>query len=98
MSPHEDFGWSEHSITKVGISREDAEAFLRESATRNSQADNAPCQWPEAPSPEAFHGLAGQFVDIVSPHTEADSMALLIQFLVFFGNAAGRSSYFQVEA
>jgi hypothetical protein len=54
--------------------------------------------WPEPPSAEAFHGLAGEFVNVVSPHTEADSVALLAQFLVFFGNAAGRSSYFRVEA
>ena len=54
--------------------------------------------WPEPPAREAFHGLAGQFVRIVSPHTEADPVALLVQFLVFFGNAAGHSSFFRVEA
>jgi Protein of unknown function (DUF3987) len=54
--------------------------------------------WPEPPSAEAFHGLAGKFVDIVSPHTESDPVALLVQFLVLFGNAAGRSSFFRVEA
>ena len=54
--------------------------------------------WPEQPAAEAFHGLAGQFVDVVSPQTEADRVALLGQFLVFFGNATGHSSYFRVEA
>jgi hypothetical protein len=54
--------------------------------------------WPEPPAAEAFHGLAGQFVNVVSPQTEADPVALLGQFLVFFGNAAGHSSYFRVEA
>jgi hypothetical protein len=32
----------------------------------------SPPAWPEPLGTEAFHGLAGQFVDSVSPHTEAD--------------------------
>jgi hypothetical protein len=58
-------------------------------------------QDPSSPAPlapEAFHGLAGDFVRVVSPHTESDEAGLLIQFLVCFGNAAGRSFYFQVES
>jgi hypothetical protein len=38
----------------------------------------------------AYHGLAGRFVERVLPETEADPAALLIQFLVAFGNAIGR--------
>jgi Protein of unknown function (DUF3987) len=37
----------------------------------------------------AFTGLAGDVVDVLSPHTEADDMALLMTFLVAFGAAVG---------
>jgi hypothetical protein len=33
----------------------------------------------------AYHGLAGDFVRTVEPHTESDPAGLLIQFLVAFG-------------
>jgi hypothetical protein len=50
------------------------------------------CTWPEMDSAALF-GLAGEFVNIVEPHTEADPVALLIQFLAAFGNAANRNLY-----
>ena len=54
--------------------------------------------WPAAPSEAAFHGAAGEFVIRTEPHTEADPMALLIQFLIAFGVAAGRDAYWPIEA
>ncbi|NSW84278.1 MAG: DUF3854 domain-containing protein [Syntrophothermus sp.] len=54
--------------------------------------------WPDPPRPEAFHGLAGDFVRAVEPHTEADPVALLSQFQVMYGNIIGRTAYFEVEA
>jgi hypothetical protein len=54
--------------------------------------------WPAAPTEPAFHGPAGEFVIRTEPHTEADPMALLIQFLVAFGVAAGRHAYWPIEA
>lgn len=54
--------------------------------------------WPTPLSEAAYHGLVGEFVRLVEPHTEADPAALLIQFLVMFGNAAGRSGHFRAEA
>jgi hypothetical protein len=56
-----------------------------------------PPKWPDPPSSDAFHGLAGKFVGMVSPHTEADSVALLGQFLTYFGNVIGPDPYYQVE-
>ncbi len=46
----------------------------------------------------ALYGLAGEFVALVEPHTEADKVALLMQFHVAFGNAIGRKKYVSVEA
>jgi hypothetical protein len=46
----------------------------------------------------AFQGIAGAFVRMIEPHTEADPVGILIQLLAAFGNAAGRASRFRVEA
>lgn len=54
--------------------------------------------WPSAVDAAAFHGPAGEFVLRTEPHTEADPMALLLQFLVAFGVAAGRNAYWPIEA
>jgi hypothetical protein len=45
----------------------------------------------------ALYGLAGDFVRVVLPHSEADQVALLGSFLITFGNIIGRNSYFTVE-
>ena len=44
--------------------------------------------WPTL-DPAALHGLAGEVVAAIGPHTEADEVALLLDFLTCFGNAAG---------
>ena len=47
---------------------------------------------------EAFYGLAGEIVNTISPHSEADPVALLVNFLTAYGNVIGDSAHFQVEA
>lgn len=54
------------------------------------------CERPQPLRGAAFHGLAGTFVRAVEPHTEADPAALLLQFLVGFGNLIGRGPHFVV--
>jgi hypothetical protein len=54
--------------------------------------------WPQPIAEAALHGPAGKFVQLVEPHTEADPVALLIQFLVCFGVAAGRHAHLRIEA
>jgi hypothetical protein len=56
-------------------------------------AVNPQPSWPVL-SGEAYHGLAGQIARKIEPHTEADPVALLVQTLVLFGNAIGRSAYY----
>ena len=46
----------------------------------------------------AYHGLAGEVVRTIEPHTEADPVAILIQFLTSVGNLIGRCPYYQVES
>ncbi len=53
--------------------------------------------WPVM-APQAYHGLAGEFVEMVDPHTESDPAAVLVQLLIGFGNLIGRGAYALVEA
>lgn len=53
--------------------------------------------WPTM-RPEAYHGLAGELVRAIEPHTESDPVAILIQTLVCFGSVIGRSAHYRVEA
>ena len=61
-----------------------------------NDAASAP-DWPEL-HPAALYGLVGDFVRIVSPHSKADPIALLVQFLCAFGNIIGRCAHFVAEA
>jgi hypothetical protein len=54
-----------------------------------------------APTPlgeDAYHGLAGEFVRIVEPESEADPAALLIQFLAATGCGLGDGPHASAEA
>lgn len=57
---------------------------------------SAPEPWPVM-GDAAYHGVTGEFVRAIEPHTEADPVALLIQFLTVFGSIVGPSPYFRVE-
>jgi len=80
----------------------DAEAAAE--AIDESPAHPEPCSplstaptWPDPPAEAAFHGLAGEIVRTIEPHSEADPAALLVSLLVLFGNACGRGPGFRVE-
>lgn len=69
-------------------------------AEREAMADAAPvatADWPIL-APDALHGLAGEYVHQIAPHTESDPAAILIQFILLYGNVIGRNAYFAVEA
>ena len=53
--------------------------------------------WPEPAAEPAWHGLAGDVVRMLAPHTEADPHAVLVTLLVAFGNAVGRGPGFTAE-
>jgi hypothetical protein len=46
----------------------------------------------------ALHGLPGDVVRAIAPHTEADPVAILVQFIGAAGNAIGRGPHYRVEA
>jgi hypothetical protein len=43
---------------------------------------------------DAFHGIVGETVRAIEPYTEADPAALLVQYLVTFGNIVGPGPHF----
>jgi hypothetical protein len=53
--------------------------------------------WPDPPAPEAFHGVLGELVRAIEPHSEADPIGIMTQSLVMFGNCVGGTPYFVVE-
>lgn len=52
-------------------------------------------RWP-ALGEAAMHGLAGDVVREVEPHSEADPVAILINLLAAFGNMIGRGSWLEI--
>jgi hypothetical protein len=73
----------------IGARSSEAEEQIVEPSTQAA--------WPEL-HPTALHGVAGDFVRLVEPHSEADPVALLSQFLIAFGNIIGRTAHFITEA
>ena len=59
-------------------------------------SESAEQPWPTMDE-AAYHGLAGDIVNKINPHTEADSVAILAQFLTLFGNVIGDTAHFQHE-
>lgn len=54
-------------------------------------------EWP-VPGDLMFHGIAGEIVRAVDPHTEGDPAATLVQLMVAFANMLGRGPHFMVSA
>lgn len=52
--------------------------------------------WPDPPDAAVYHGLAGEIVRELLPHTEADPMGLLVTFLACVGNAIGPGPHYRV--
>ncbi len=59
-----------------------------------AEIDCAPPSWPAPLGADAFHGLAGCFIRLTEPYSEADPAPLLVQLLVGFGNLVGRGPHF----
>jgi hypothetical protein len=97
-------------FTATGATVDDLRALLRQASTapeeeprEEAEAETEPLvttgqPWPAPIAGEAFHGLAGEVVRAIEPHSESDPVAILVQMLVAFGSAAGRRAYFPVEA
>jgi len=54
--------------------------------------------WPGALDDAALHGVVGELVRAIEPHSESDPVAILAQSMIVFGSMLGRFGYYQVEA
>jgi uncharacterized protein DUF3987 len=66
-------------------------------SNRSTVRAEKPKPWPVM-AEAAYYGLAGKIVRTIEPHSEADPVALLSQFLTLVGNAIGSTPYWQVES
>ena len=53
--------------------------------------------FPDDPTADAYHGLAGDLVRTIDAHTEASRVAVLVQTLAAYGNVIGTAPHFRVE-
>jgi hypothetical protein len=82
-----------------GVTAEGLRAKLREhSEILAGITGPTESRWPEPMSDAAMHGLAGDFVRAVEPHSESDPAALLTGLLAVAGNIVGPDSYLPIEA
>jgi hypothetical protein len=85
---------------ELALERKESEAIQAEGTSQPSGVDLDPVVtgWPAPLEPEALHGLAGEIVRTLGPHTEADDAALLFQTLAALGNVVGGGPFFRTEA
>ena len=89
------------AISRNGNGNGNGDAMLDQVAPVVSPQRASPATepgWPEPLQPAALRGLAGEVVATIGPHSEADPAALLLQYLLAFGNAARRGAGFRAEA
>ena len=91
-----------HNLCDTQSRLEEIEHILREGllgrATLMPEPPGTPAAptWPVLP-PDAYHGVVGDVVRTIEPHTESDPAALLIQFVAAAGNAIGRGPFYKIE-
>ncbi len=71
---------------------------LEELEKHEAEAGLAEAHWPAPLASEALYGIAGDVVSTIFPHSEADKVAILAQFLVAAGNCLGRGPHTMVES
>ncbi len=77
---------------------EDFAALLGLSKARTLQSESAIISGRPRLAEQALHGPAGNIVRTIEPHSEADTAAILLQFLAAFGNIIGPGPHCTVEA
>ena len=68
-----------------------------DSGSQQKPVTPATPEWPSRIDRAAFHGLAGDIVDALLPHTEADEVGLLLTLLASVGNIADAQTYWEVS-
>jgi hypothetical protein len=101
-------GWTPPRGAKAGPSSNgdathatNGDATASHNARHAAEDDGEPVEirrWPSPPDDAVFTGLAGEIVRTITPHTESDPVALLVQLLIAFGSVIGRSAHVIVGA
>lgn len=86
-----DYGYPPQSKPYAGATTDDLARLVQDAGEDVSDT------WPILPR-EALHGLAGQIVQVIGPHSEADPAAILVQFLAACGNLLGSGPHCVVES
>jgi hypothetical protein len=73
-------------------SEEKSEALVAETVLNAARNKNYPKPLADA----AYHGVVGRLVKLIEPETEADPAALLLQFLIAYGNLIGREPHLTI--
>jgi uncharacterized protein DUF3987 len=101
--------WASHVGELYGIAdveqiNEEIDATIEAAARVDEQAEQpsvvnvvSVVPWPKLDD-AALHGVAGEIVRTIEPHSEADPVALLIQTLTFAGSAVGPTPHYVVES
>ena len=74
----------------------DVHHLYDEEVFRPKDATADPDPWPVMAA-AAYHGLSGEIVSVLAPETEADPIALLLQYLISFGNILGRKPFYYMS-
>ena len=90
------------TIESLAAKHQRTALFVRSQGDGNGEGEFETMLLPEPPpwptlGEAAYHGLAGKIIKTLEPETEADPAALLLSFLVCFGNIVGRKPHFYVE-
>jgi hypothetical protein len=88
-------GWRQfRELFEPGYERKAIGREAGEEPSEDERHDPAPAaSWPAPIGEEAYYGIAGRFIRLVEPHTEADSSFMLVQFLAYAGNIFGRRAF-----
>jgi len=87
----DDMSWAEHNGHRNG-----AAPVVATSDAEEASEEPSPPPWPEMP-PEAYHGIFGETVATLAPHTEADPAGILACLLTYFAAAVGAGPHFRLS-
>lgn len=80
----------------VSVDKLRAQAAIDREAIGHSDGEERPSPVVKTPKPmasEAYHGIVGEIVETVAPHTEASREGLLVDALAQLGNSIGRGPH-----
>jgi hypothetical protein len=87
--------WTEKELRhKLASAR--SKVVTQETPTPHAETENA-VDWPVLED-AAYHGIVGEIVRAIEPHTEADSAGVLLTLLACAGNAIGNGPHVSVGA